>query len=406
MLKKVIASFILAFHNIRSHFFHTILSILGIVIGVAALVSILSLIDGMEQFAKDQITKTTSLNAIMIRPQVMRNVNGVSFRKDSVDFLDYADFLKLKSSLTMPAEGFMWQIQPKEILLENDTIKSATNTTALSELDTSFVAIHGRLLTRTDLEHASPNAIITQELANQLTNNKDLSSLINKKITISDRVVTIVGVARSSRARQPELFFPITLLTKEELMASPPQCIIEAGEVIHVQPLKAEIMKWIKQRYGNTDDFSVQTNELRVEQAAQGFKLFRIIMGLIVGISVVVGGIGVMNVLLISVTERTVEIGIRKAVGANRKDIILQFLSESITISLFGSLLGLVIGVLGTMIIIPIIKVLTQIPFQAAYTANTLMVVSILAFVVGIVFGTYPAMRASRLDPVEAIRRE
>jgi putative ABC transport system permease protein len=143
-----------------------------------------------------------------------------------------------------------------------------------------------------------------------------------------------------------------------------------------------------------------------VEQAAKGFKLFRIIMGLIVGISVLVGGIGVMNVLLISVTERTSEIGVRKAVGANKRDIILQFLSESITISLFGSLLGLVVGILGTMIIVPIVKSLTGVPFQAAYTLNTLVVISILAVVIGIVFGTYPAMRAARLDPVEAIRRE
>jgi putative ABC transport system permease protein len=150
----------------------------------------------------------------------------------------------------------------------------------------------------------------------------------------------------------------------------------------------------------------VITNEFRVEQAARGFKLFRIIMGLIVGISVLVEGIGVMNVLLISVTERTAEIGVRKAVGANRRDIILQFLSESITISLFGSLLGLIIGILGTMIIVPIVKSLTGVPFQAAYTLNTLFVISILAVVIGIVFGTYPAMRAARLDPVEAIRRE
>jgi putative ABC transport system permease protein len=113
-----------------------------------------------------------------------------------------------------------------------------------------------------------------------------------------------------------------------------------------------------------------------------------------------------MNVLLISVTERTAEIGVRKAVGANKRDIILQFLSESITISLFGSLLGLVLGILGTMAIVPIVKSMTGVPFQAAYTLNTLMIISILSVVVGIVFGTYPAMRAARLDPVEAIRRE
>ena len=127
---------------------------------------------------------------------------------------------------------------------------------------------------------------------------------------------------------------------------------------------------------------------------------------LIVGISVLVGGIGVMNVLLISVNERTNEIGIRKAVGANKRDILLQFLSESITISAFGSLLGLILGVVGTMIIIPIVKAITEAPFQAAYTVNTLVIISLVALLVGIVFGTYPAIRAARLDPVEAMRRE
>jgi putative ABC transport system permease protein len=114
----------------------------------------------------------------------------------------------------------------------------------------------------------------------------------------------------------------------------------------------------------------------------------------------------VMNVLLISVTERTAEIGIRKATGANRRDIILLFLTESITISAFGSLLGLVAGVLGTMIIIPIVKMITDIPFQVAYTWNTFIIISIISVLVGVVFGTWPAIRASRLDPVEAIRHE
>jgi putative ABC transport system permease protein len=127
---------------------------------------------------------------------------------------------------------------------------------------------------------------------------------------------------------------------------------------------------------------------------------------LIVGISVVVGGIGVMNVLLISVTERTAEIGIRKATGANRRDIVLLFLSESITVSAFGSFLGLTFGILITMAVIPIVRALTDVPFQAAYTLNTVLLVSVISILVGVVFGTYPAIRASKLNPVDAIRHE
>jgi putative ABC transport system permease protein len=129
-------------------------------------------------------------------------------------------------------------------------------------------------------------------------------------------------------------------------------------------------------------------------------------MGLIVGISVVVGGIGVMNVLLISVTQRTAEIGIRKAVGANRRDIVLLFLSESITVSAFGSLIGLIVGTLFTMAAVAIVTKVTEVPFYAAYTWDTFLIISLISLVVGVVFGTYPAIRASKLDPVEAIRHE
>src|SRR5690349_19093109 len=111
MLKKISSSFLLAFHNIRSHFFHTMLSVLGIVIGVAALVAILSLIDGMERVAKEQITSTTSLNSIQIQTLSSRQVNGVSIKKDSVDLLTYNDFQNLKSSLKTPyARSFAWSI--------------------------------------------------------------------------------------------------------------------------------------------------------------------------------------------------------------------------------------------------------------------------------------------------------
>ena len=207
--------------------------------------------------------------------------------------------------------------------------------------------------------------------------------------------------------KAPEAFVPITLLSPNELYDSPAEVIIMADQVGDVPKLKDQVDAWLKKNYPTGyADLVIITNEFRVGQAAKGFLLFRVIMGLIVGISVIVGGIGVMNVLLISVNERTVEIGIRKAVGATRKDIKLQFLAESIAISAFGSLLGLIAGVLGTMIIIPIVKAITEVPFQAAYTANTLMVISVVALLVGIVFGTYPAVRAARLDPVEAMRRE
>lgn len=219
--------------------------------------------------------------------------------------------------------------------------------------------------------------------------------------------LTIVGIAADKDARAGQLIMPLTLLPDSALRATPPLCTIEAGHVEDVPALKTQLETWLKTNMPHQlADFVVITNEQRVNQAAQGFRLFRIIMGIIVGISVLVGGIGVMNVLLISVTERTVEIGVRKALGAKKRDILWQFLSESITISTFGSLLGLVLGILSTLAFVPIVSAMTSVPFQAAYTWNTLLIIVAVSMVIGILFGTYPAMRAARLDPVEAIRRE
>ncbi|MBL7858873.1 MAG: ABC transporter permease [Cyclobacteriaceae bacterium] len=400
---RVAQSFLLALQNIRANFFHTILSVLGIVIGVAALVSILSLIDGMEEFAKQQISTTTNLNMISVDAELYKRVNAITIRKDSVTFLQHSDFEKIQSNLSRPATCYMFVREARELTIADDTIKAAGYTTAVVGLEADTV-LAGRTLDQAD--STNPVGVVTESLARIFTGAAGVQNIVGKKIKLADRELTIIGVIRLQHAQGPELFFPFTLLATEAIKSSPPKLIVEATNVEDVVLLKEEVKVYLDKKFSGQHDFKITTNELRIEQATKGIKLFRIIMGLIVGISVIVGGVGVMNVLLISVTERTAEIGIRKAVGANRRDIILLFLSESITVSAFGSLLGLILGTLFTMAAIPIVKAITKVPFQAAYTFNTFLIISFIAVLVGIIFGTYPAIRASRLDPVEAIRHE
>jgi putative ABC transport system permease protein len=244
-------------------------------------------------------------------------------------------------------------------------------------------------------------------MARQLVGKQPEKQAVGQQIIYNGTALTVVGIWTDKDISFGQLLMPLTLVSDSALKATPPMGIIDAKNVENVAGLKLEIENWLKANAKNKlDDFTIITNEQRVSQATKGFLLFRIVMGLIVGISVLVGGIGVMNVLLISVTERTVEIGVRKALGAKKRDILWQFLSESITISTFGSLVGLILGILSTLAFIPIVKAITDISFQAAYTWNTCMVIVVIAMVIGVVFGTYPAMRAARLDPVEAIRRE
>lgn len=407
-MKKILLSFATALQNIRTRFFHTVLSILGIVIGVAALVAILSLIDGMEQYAQEQITKTTSLKAILVYSKPYKLVNEVEVRKDDYAYFSYNSFRRMQASLTKPATSYLYWRQNDIVTDKASHRKTGTIVTGTGlPLHPDLTLIHGRAFTDTDLNQQRPVAFINQRLARQLVGKQPDKNAIGQQVIYKDNVLTVIGISADKDAKTGQLLIPITLFPDSALKATPPFCVVEADRVEDVPALKTDVENWLKANMKNQlTDFSIVTNEMRVSQAAKGFLLFRIIMGLIVGISVLVGGIGVMNVLLISVTERTVEIGIRKALGAKKRDILWQFLSESITISTFGSLLGLVLGLLSTLAFIPIVKALTDVPFQVAYTWNTFIIIMVVAMLIGVIFGTYPAMRAARLDPVEAIRRE
>lgn len=404
MGKRVLQSFLLAFQNIRSNLFHTFLSVLGIVIGVGALVSILSLIDGMEEYARDQITKTSSLNAIIIQTNVHKNVNGISVRKDTFAVIDYDHLKDLQKSLSKTTKSQMRVTLTGEVQL--DTQKIVAYAWAIVQPVWSDTARHtGELITENHSINRDSVAVVNQAFVTLAR--LDNKSVRGKTIRFRNRKLTVIGVAAEPNNTSPQIYFPVSLLSENELRVNVPHIFLDAEKTEDIPGLKTEISNWLDNTYANAkDDFTLITNDFRVRQAAQGFLLFKIIMGLIVGISVVVGGVGVMNVLLISVTERTAEIGIRKAVGANRRDIVLLFLAESVTVSAFGSLLGLVFGTLFTMAAIPIVKGLTKLPFQAAYTIDTLFLISVIALLVGVVFGTYPALRASRLNPVDAIRHE
>lgn len=410
MLKKTILSFSMAVQNIRSNLFHTLLSVLGIVIGVAALVAILSFIDGLEKYARDQITNTTSLNTVMISTDKFKNVGDIRIKKDSFACLDYEKYTQLLNGLQYVSKSALGTTRtPVEIRVDTRPEPVGAMMQAVTaELGDNLEIIAGRHLTAEDISQRQNVAVVNQYLARQALGHDRYAELAGKTLYYKNRALTVAGIVKApGDAPAPEIYLPITLLSEAELRQEPPTCFVEANSVEHVEDVKKAAESRIKSMFpGNDGDFRILTNDFRVKQSARGFRLFRIIMGLIVGISILVGGVGVMNVLLISVKERTTEIGIRKAVGAKRRDIMRQFLAESIAISTFGSFLGLLVGVLATMVIVPVINALTELSFQVVYTWNTFFTISVVAILVGIVFGTYPAMKAAKLDPVEAIRRE
>lgn len=409
MLRNTFQSFGLAIQNIRSNLFHTLLSVLGIVIGVAALVATFSLIDGLEKFARDQISNKTSVNAIVVETQTEQTINHVSVRKDTFQVVDYDRYAKFKASAPLITRSKLNSSFNRAIKVSGQDSTIGAMIQCIAERPTSDTILsHGQLFSDASFPNRESVAVVNQQFAKLIAGADHMEGILGQSFSALGQNLRIIGIVKDKNGDvPPTAYIPISLLPSQELHKSPPTLLFEVAKTEDVPVLKAQIETWLKQEFGDQNkDFTIQSQDFWIDQTAKGFLIFRVIMGMIIGLSVLVGGIGVMNVLLISVNERTAEIGLRKAVGAKKGDIRRLFLAESITVSAFGSLVGLLLGTGFAMAAIPIIRFFADVPFSAVLTWNTILVISTVAVLVGVIFGTFPAVKAARLDPVEALRRE
>jgi putative ABC transport system permease protein len=264
----------------------------------------------------------------------------------------------------------------------------------------------GRFFTKAD---GDEGIVVSDRLARELSAPSP-ASLVGRTVLLGDATHTIVGVLEPRQgdliARVYAQLSPAMATLLGGVERRPPSVLLHVDRVEEVPRAEAETRLWLRERFGDEDAFRVVSSRTRVDQTSRAILVFKLAMGAITGISILVGGIGIMNILLASVHERTREIGVRRAAGARQRDIFLQFLAESVTIAAVGSLLGVVVGLVGAFGITALIRQSAEAPVHAAFDWTTVVIAAIVAVVVGLAFGTYPARYASRLSPIDAIRHE
>ena len=387
---------------------HTLLSTLGIVVGVASLVAILSLGDGMERFAREQIESTTDLQLVIATPRTTEEIDGIQVQKPSYPALEPRHVTELQQALGPRATVTIALTRGSQVARPGGRTSGAilTGTTPSALVVSGDSLIAGRFLDAADTTSDATRAVLTTVLAGKIDSLAPPAALVGRTVLVDGTPVEVIGMVRPRRVGSPTLYVPLGSALVVGRVRRPAALLAKATRIEDVPAVRVQLEAWLAREFTSAGDFDVVTNDARVGQAQRGVLLFKLVMGAITGISIVVGGIGIMNVLLVSITQRTREIGVRRATGARRRDILIQFLAESVAISGAGSFLGLALGFATIFTVVPIVRRITEVPFQAGFSVSTVVVAMLAAIVVGVLFGTYPAWRAAHLSPVDAIRHE
>ena len=401
-------NFRIAATALRANKLRSILTSLGIIIGVAAVIAVVSIVQGLQHMITNQL-EGIGASYIQISPRQQPQAPGMVSRQLKLTWEDGLAIAEQVPGIEMITPQIIGNQTVRHEELQHRTFVVGV-TADWSEVN-NFHVDRGRFFTALDLDERKKVAVVGVEVVEELDLGPDP---IGREIYVGNLPATVVGVmeekGRSLGQNQDDMVF-VPFRTALSIFGRQAgdqvQLQIQAATDSDMEELKERIRQVLRQRHrlgeSESDDFQIFTQDDILELTGSILAGVTGVVGGIVSIALLVGGIGIMNIMLVSVTERTREIGLRKAVGARRQDVLVQFLIEAVTLSLIGGAIGLGLGYgFGTLAVqlIPGDLPPAHVPLWAVVVAFGF------SALVGVLSGIYPAAKAAALDPIESLRYE
>lgn len=390
-------SFKMAVKAIAGNKMRSFLTILGVVIGVVAIVVLVSIGQGANSSVVESIEGMgTNL--------ITANINAR--RTNPID-LDSLNELALNEAISYvaPISSVSGTVKAGAATYDDGVVQG---TTPGYESIRNWTVAEGRFLQQPDIDNRSFVAVIGSEAATEMYGT---THAVGETFSLNGYTLTVVGVlaqvgSSASGSNDNQILIPFSLAQRLSNQTSISSFYVSAASSSQVEQAQAAVESYLEKAFTNynTNSFGTQYSVFNQSEMlstlSETTNTLTLMLGGIAAISLLVGGIGIMNIMLVSVSERTREIGIRKAIGAARGNILMQFLIESLVVSLMGGLLGLAISVAAVKALAPVLQMTLTIPVNVAWMAIGFSVF------IGVVFGMYPANKASKLRPIEALHYE